>query len=340
MEQSLLPSEDKLVLRANLNEKQINFDYRKKLSPIQLEKLYISEMLYHKIANRKTVLSEVQDLVKKGADVNFKYKAIGMPLTMALRNKYNDIAQFLVQQGAQVDPSTELVHGKPLAIAIKTGNAPMVQFLLEHGAKVNDLDYKGTYIIDFIQQESQAASAKKNDVLAEEIYSLIEIITDYHQLLFKAIDDLDVERVEKFIDQGLNSNYFDNVSGSTPITYTMRRFVEDEQGRNLDKDLEKKYETIITVLVDNGADIYSVDAFGLSAVDYVGQYVSDENRKSLLKILLKPSKGEFEKRAAQSSMRKVHKELKERELLNKTKVEREIEQEAQRQLLELMSRQK
>lgn len=79
----------------------------------------------------------VQRLVKAGADINARrrdgnFTALGI----AADKSHDEIVQYLLEQGAEVDVQDQ-DYGTPLYIAAENGSLPIVQQLLEHRANIN-----------------------------------------------------------------------------------------------------------------------------------------------------------------------------------------------------------
>ena len=62
---------------------------------------------------------------------------LGWALVLAILNKYNDIIELLLENGAQVDDKnwSSIFNQSPLIMAVETGDADIVKLLLKHGAK-------------------------------------------------------------------------------------------------------------------------------------------------------------------------------------------------------------
>jgi ankyrin repeat protein len=86
--------------------------------------------------------SKVQDLIKRGADVNSKNNYGQTPLHRALGNNAIEIAKLLIDAGADVEAKNN--YGlTPLHLASGNNHIEMTEFLLERGADVNAKDKYG-----------------------------------------------------------------------------------------------------------------------------------------------------------------------------------------------------
>jgi len=64
------------------------------------------------------------------------------PLLTAIDRKQTDLAQKLIQKGANIEARTPNHRYTPLMLAVKKGNFKLVKFLAAHGANVDARDYK------------------------------------------------------------------------------------------------------------------------------------------------------------------------------------------------------
>ncbi len=79
----------------------------------------------------------VKYLVVKGVDVNAKKSYNEIALNMAIEKKYNDIARFLINSGADIQMRGGIFRYSPLDAAINYKNVEMVKYLLIRGAEIN-----------------------------------------------------------------------------------------------------------------------------------------------------------------------------------------------------------
>ncbi len=89
-------------------------------------------------------LTEVENLVRAGADVNKGTKESGRtPLIMAALEDHLAVVQYLVQHGADIE-NTANDGRTPLYFAAQRGLLAVVQYLVQQGADVDKVDSKGT----------------------------------------------------------------------------------------------------------------------------------------------------------------------------------------------------
>lgn len=84
-------------------------------------------------------LKAMSELLKKGANINYKNSANVTPLIQAVRNKRLDMARYLIEQGADINIRTtmglDVGNLTALGYAKKEGQQDMVDLLEKHGAK-------------------------------------------------------------------------------------------------------------------------------------------------------------------------------------------------------------
>lgn len=79
-------------------------------------------------------LDQVMKLVAQGHNVNHEARDGETPLSAAAQGKRLEVAQFLLEKGADVNHRNSLGGDTPLMAAAKSGNVEMAKLLLEHGA--------------------------------------------------------------------------------------------------------------------------------------------------------------------------------------------------------------
>lgn len=89
--------------------------------------------------------------VKGGFNINETYVGGGTPLLYAIYGGYTDIAEYLLQNGA--DPNMEIATLTPLHFAIRRQQPEMVNILIKYGANVNQ-ECKNTKPLNFAIQKN------------------------------------------------------------------------------------------------------------------------------------------------------------------------------------------
>jgi ankyrin repeat protein len=99
------------------------------------------------LAVRRNQPAEVDRLLAAGADANAD-KVAGFegrpPLFHAATYGYVEIAQQLIDKGADVNAGAQAGEVTPLTVAALNGSAPVVALLLSNGAQVNARDASGS----------------------------------------------------------------------------------------------------------------------------------------------------------------------------------------------------
>ena len=94
-------------------------------------------------------------LIEKGADVDAGGPGTSPPLITAVRSQYKDIVRLLLEKGA--NPNVRLGGGKHiLFVAAQSGNRDIIRLLVAHGADVNATNRQGQTILfyDFVLKDS------------------------------------------------------------------------------------------------------------------------------------------------------------------------------------------
>ena len=86
-------------------------------------------------------------LVENGANVNETVNTGSTPLAVALLAGNFAIADLLIQKKADINKA-DMMGMSPLMWAVKDGNIKIVQYLVEHGAKVNAVNSNGRAVIE------------------------------------------------------------------------------------------------------------------------------------------------------------------------------------------------
>ena len=87
-------------------------------------------------------LKTVKVLVENGAELESLDRNNMTPLMLAMANRCNEIVEYLISKGANVNhriPLTNNLEGSPLAYAVNFGLSDFAKVLLNNGAKVNSL---------------------------------------------------------------------------------------------------------------------------------------------------------------------------------------------------------
>jgi ankyrin repeat protein len=95
-------------------------------------------------------------LIEKGADVDAGGPGTSPPLIIAVRSQYKDIVRLLLEKGA--NPNVRLGGGKHiLFVAAQSGDLDIIRLLVAHGADVNATNNQGQTILfyDFVLKDNE-----------------------------------------------------------------------------------------------------------------------------------------------------------------------------------------
>ncbi|AUJ49339.1 hypothetical protein SZ50_01000 [Brachyspira hyodysenteriae] len=104
----------------------------------------------------------VKYLVSQGVDPAMTYTNVYSSysgksyslLNAAVRNKTTEIAEYLIEQGADINTQTDSVSGLPLIfVALRVENIELLKLLIEKGADTSVLDKDGKTIFDLAKEQ-------------------------------------------------------------------------------------------------------------------------------------------------------------------------------------------
>lgn len=217
----------------------------------------------HSAAKRGDV-EAVRNFIAEGCDVNTKNKDGKPVLWMAVRGGNIEVVKLLLDAGA--DPSLQdPLIGTPLHLSAGTGRTDMVELLLDRGADINALS-------DRLDEPPIWEAVRRRH--ANVVRLLLERGADPNHvwptgstILHMAAGMGNVEIVRILIKAGMNMNACNN-DGRTPLHLAASGFFVTRFGFQT-KD-------VMTLLVENGADLYHRDKKGETPLDYARRLGIDE----------------------------------------------------------------
>ncbi len=248
---SLLKDDPNLSETTNNTGKTLKFLLNKNLDINQKDNN--GDTPLHKVVYYRTQIS-AELLISHNADVNIQNNEGKTPLFIAANFSSNDdnlkMVKLLVEKGADVNLRTK-DNDTALHVAIRNSNYEMTKYLLEKGAEVNPCrSTSGTAL-------HSAAGLARPD--------LVKLLIE-HGANINARDKAD-HRVH-----GTQSDL------STPLHHAAISLGRIRNGKKI--ELETVIE-VITLLLNNGADINAENSLGLTLMDLVFQ----SDNRDLIKFL-------------------------------------------------------
>lgn len=259
--------------------------------------------LHYAVMNEDTGL--VKLLIAKGADVNKRSKLEGTPLETACWYHDNpDLAEYLVSAGAQIN-SDNFNEWSPLSLAVRQRFTDVALWLIKHGADVNFKSKNGENILHLISAEMLGillhdcinAGVKINEQTYDSLYTPLHFAVQNNNLNFvkilywnganttlKTIEGytaLDIAQKEGFnqIELFLKSPSFDPfelmeenenkilINQIGGISYPLNK--KNIKGKPfIHVAIENDYKDILEKLINTGADINIRDTAGRSPLLY------------------------------------------------------------------------
>lgn len=186
-------------------------------------------------------IEQVKALLDEGVDVDSADNAGWTPLMIAVRRKYYDIAQFLLDKGASVDNCFKNGRGaNALGIAIKNRNLSLVLEMLNRSTTKPDyskllftaITYSHIPLVKYLLETSGDPEIN---------------FTPPINMLFLAIQNNDVDIIRLLLEHGMDANKRQNYGASAVMLAFTSRNVE-----------------ILSLLIKYGADVATVDHSGYS----------------------------------------------------------------------------
>jgi ankyrin repeat protein len=230
-------------------------------------------------AARLGKINQVKMLIEMEVDPNIRDNRGKTPLILAARSNYFQVAQLLIDNGAELEATDAVFQRTALLFAVSTrGQLDMVKLLARKGANLKAADKRGITAL--------MLAVKKKDIvsflLSEGADHNVQDVEGWTALFYAASSGY-LKSAELFIKAGAEINGKDN-SGWTPLMYAvdieetgMVSFLLDKGADPNLRNEEGKTALLIAVsygnlpitrlLLANGADVKARNNEGESAAD-------------------------------------------------------------------------
>ncbi len=197
------------------------------------------------LASLKGHVEVVRFLVALGADLNHIDGRGETPLRKAARLRHAKVARLLIENGADVNHVDN--HGESaLMKAASSGDFTIAELLVEYGAIVNHVDNDGETAL---MNAARSGHAQIAQFLIAKGACVSHVASTGRSALIDAVRSGHVAIVQLLITNGADVNRVDNF-GNTPLKVAAR-------GNHVD---------IIELLIRNGADVNQVNDGGFTAL--------------------------------------------------------------------------
>ena len=201
-------------------------------------------------------IERVEALLKNGAEVEPTYDSGATPMELAVSSGNLELVKLLYDHGADFI-SNDKEQRDALGLAVKEGYQKIAEFMLSHGSNVNN-NYK--------KKDKPLKYAADNGNL-----EMVKMLLEYNP----QIDPKDTE-------------------GRTPLYHSVVSLLDKVANPTpTDEEIVQKFEDIITLLIEHGADINTRDnqenTSLLTTITYYSSFSSriNEQQLDLIRFLLK-----------------------------------------------------
>lgn len=159
-------------------------------------------------------IAKIEMLLNDGGDINESDRVVGTPLHYAAARGAIEVAQFVVDKGADLDVRNKSgSKATPIHLGAANGHAELVSMLLKSGASIDSLDSKGKTALHDAAVAGQLETA---NVLIENGADVNIVDIDGNTSLHHAARFSHLDIVKLLVENGSDVNAL-NQRGHTPL---------------------------------------------------------------------------------------------------------------------------
>jgi ankyrin repeat protein len=235
-------------------------------------------------------LEQVRKYLKKGVDPNLLKSGWQSPLSLAVNNDRQEIAELLISYGADINPKSK---NSPLCEAASNGHKEMVELLVEKGADINhglEDDNRANPLLEAAVNrypEIVQLLLDKNAIIGLHFAAFQGDIKSVELFLAQQSCSIDSQRLWLSKNVLLTPLHLAAIAGHENIVELLLDNEADIEGVNIDPSetstpllqaVSNNHPKIVEILIDRGADI------NRAAAMYLSTY---QNNTEMLNLLIK-----------------------------------------------------
>lgn len=247
------------------------------------------------IASSKGYTTEIERLIKKGADVNAETVDGATPLIYAVANNHKEAVKALLSHGPEVNKTTGDFQ-TPLLLAVKNQNVEVSELLIRGGADIDKEDNNGAtplhyasiygsfYLCDLLLYYDAETDKKSNDGTTPLMAAIWAGYADLADLLIQNGANLEARD-----NQGFTPFLIAAQNGDTLLMKMLLKYGVDLYEKNiynynaLDLAIEADHRPAVELLLEKGEKWSSHDGEGISPYKVASAF----GRREYIEILEK-----------------------------------------------------
>ncbi|MBP5427325.1 MAG: ankyrin repeat domain-containing protein [Clostridiales bacterium] len=237
-------------------------------------------------------LDEVKKMINKGLDINTRDKDGNAPIHYACKFGHLDVVKYLLDKGSDIESKGQGDY-TPLYVASYNNKVEVAKYLLENGANVNACDMYHNSILS-----NTTSNAEIVELLLEygadiESYDSIGFKPLHNACLLGSVDSVKLllEHGANVEDKTLNNQESIHLIQNKEKAYLLLKYGADINVKStwgetvlLSACAYSKSCDYVKFLLDNGADINSVDCCGYTPL--ISAIISYSPDEGIIKLLL------------------------------------------------------